>query len=446
MNNGKQEAQIFSSKVDDHFYWKGIHKPLYHQIREHGKGAAAKQVAAEMEIVDKRKMSYGPPIIINKEYTNYIRRFCAAYHRLIEEVMKNYVRNEDIQKILTIPKELKRFSLQNIGDIDYKITYCRPDLLPVDGGHFYVLETNADCPGGPMAAGIHNRLWRKVLSEVSLPTPMPLEEPTWFADWMIKLRREWSDEEFETFALFSTDYRYELDEMRNSLERRGINVIEIDPRKLETDSDQNVLADGKRVDFGYQKFDIPDCCQMYQDLTVFFDAISNKKMFVQNGMLAKLVGDNKLCLAVLTDSRFSHLFDKDDLELVEPHLIWTRNISLCDQKTINEILGEKDRYVLKKPIEAQGKGVIIGKDIKKNEEWSNLVSSATDMGWLVTEYREPASIHHQFDTDSVCYHDLCTFLIDGQLVGADARSSPNRRMNVALGGSIHAAFFEDETA
>lgn len=85
-------------------------------------------------------------------------------------------------------------------------------------------------------------------------------------------------------------------------------------------------------------------------------------LFVPNGLFSRWVGDNTLCLAILSDPAFGDLFDERDVDLVGPAIPWSRNIARCPDEVVERIRHAPARYVLKRPLDACGRGVLSRKD------------------------------------------------------------------------------------
>ena len=220
----------------------------------------------------------------------------------------------------------------------------------------------------------------------------------------------------------------------------GVAVVELEPHELDHAADGDAHYRGRPVCYGYLKLSIPEFCGMLDRSTTFIEAVLSGALFVPNGLLGRWIGDNKLCLAVISDPAFGDLFDPADVAMVRPHIPWSRNIALCADAEVAAIRRGPERYVLKRPLDTRGRGVVIGREARTSSTWDSSVSRAIAEGWLVMEHVESTFIESV--DGRLCRHDLALGLIDGVVSGGFVRSGQGMRVNVAQGGSVHSLFFD----
>ncbi len=179
------------------------------------------------------------------------------------------------------------------------------------------------------------------------------------------------------------------------------------------------------------------------DLDALLGAVQTRALFVQNGVAGRVVADSKLCLAVLSDPRFAALFEPEDLALIGPHIPWSRNAALCTSKELGNIRAKPADYVLKRSLDTQGQGVVIGRDVGAAKAWAEAVERAVQEAWLVQSFCPTTLLEtEQPDGRDRRHHDLALGLAEGRLIGAMCRSSSELRTNVTLTGSLHPVFME----
>ncbi len=184
-------------------------------------------------------------------------------------------------------------------------------------------------------------------------------------------------------------------------------------------------------------------CEVQRETTDMLAALQDRTLWVQNGLTGRLIGDNKLCLAVLSDPEFDSLFDAEDLALIRRHLPWSRNAALCDLHQIRAIRSDPASYVLKRPLDTRGRGVVIGREAENRGTWARAVDRAVSHCWLVQRFCTTTQLEADgFGRGTGCNHDLSLGMAGGRLVGALSRSSSELRTNVALTGCLHPVFVE----
>ncbi|MHA1563968.1 MAG: hypothetical protein ACTSX7_01535 [Alphaproteobacteria bacterium] len=377
---------------------------------------------------------FAPPVLITKQASDKMQAFCHAYHRLIETIVSRYQTDTRLQQTISLPPLIAKDALRNQTNVKNKISLCRVDFYLHGDGGFSVLETNANCPGLLIYAGIGAAFWRTQMPQ-STPAALPAECPTWFSDWYLQAAKWLSGTRPERVSVFCQEvvYSLEIDEVAAAFRSRGVTTTEIDPRHVARNATPN---------HGYLKLSIPEFARMRAELNPFLDAILAGDLFVQNGLLGRWIGDNKLCLAILSDPTFADLFDPSDLDAVRPHIPWSRNIAQCDPAEIKQIRNQPSNYVLKRPLDTRGRGVIVGREVTCQSEWATAVTIAINEAWLVMRHVEPTYITSDPNSDTMVRHDLALGLIDGSIASGFVRSSPEYRVNVALNGRLHPIFLE----
>jgi hypothetical protein len=389
----------------------------------------------------------GPPVSVERAHAERIRAFTSTYHAAIERIVRASREDEDLRRVLSLPEALAE-ELRGGGDeppgFD-QVHLCRLDLyLDAEGG-FHVLETNANCPGLLIYAGDACLIWREFLdgSAVSLPRALPSEDPEWIARWYLDVAEEATGVRPSRVPVLRVAGRNRL-ELGEQVERfalLGVDAFEADPREISLDENGAPVLGGEPFRHAYLKLGIQNFLEIRSDLDPLVESIRAGRLFVQNGLRGRWVGDNKLCLAVLSDPAFAYLFDDRTLEVLEGHIPWSRNLALCDQEIVERVRRDKDSFVLKSPLDTRGQGVVVGREAI-DEEWASALSMARARGWLVQERLESTWIESDFDNPSMLMHDLAIGSINGEVSFAFVRSSSELRVNVARSGRMHPVFMD----
>jgi hypothetical protein len=399
----------------------------------------------ELAAVRAKRSPIGLPELVRRQFGAELRRFGRAYHRAIEVVTRAWRGSPDLRRLVHLPPELQKIVDASIGMSSSRVHLARLDLLLQPCGGFRVVETNANCPGALLSCGIAGRRWRALLEEHGLVAPVPLEyeTPEWMASWLIRTAEEETGVAPELFVLLREEggNRLELPGLAAQLRSLGVETLEADPRELTALRSGYVTLRGRTVLHAYWKVGIPELLRMLPRLERLVRALQERRLFVQNGFGARFIADNKLCLAALSDPRFDALFDPADLAIIRPRLPWSRNLALCTPAEIKRIRCRPEDYVLKRPLDTRGRGVVIGREVTSSVSWRNAVNYATEEEWLVQRFCVTTGLVDEAGPPSGRLHDLSLGLTNGRLVGAVIRSSRELRTNVALSGSAHPVFF-----
>ena len=432
--------------------WPGLDATFHEQAMEFARSPAGAPFLRELEgdITRYRgepfPLGSGVPMCVEDAQGRALARFAAAYHRCVETIVRAWCESEEVRRVVVLPGELS--GIVGAGSIeDSRIHFCRLDMVPGEAGGCKVVETNANCPGGLELAGRASRAWRGSLSSAGLELPDPLdhEGARWMGSWFLKAAAEETGEhpEFVVLLRWEGGNRLSLPGFATELRALGTEVVEADPRELAPGRNGALRLNGRRVRHAYWKLGMRHLRAVRSEVGHVIDALQEGRLWVQNGVAGRFVGDNKLCLAILSDPEFRALFDGEDLSVVRSHVPWSRNISLCDGDEVGVIKARAGDYVLKSPLDTRGNGVVIGREVASQEAWERAVDLAVAHAWLVQAYFHPAQLDTLVAGERAWrYHDLTLGLVGGRLAGAYARSSHGARSNVAVAGCLHPVFSE----
>lgn len=428
--------------------WPGFDQEYQARLLEHALSPAGeafrKELGDDFFITHGRGIVLGPPQFVRREAAGKLRTFARAYHRCMERVVAASRTDEAVRDVLATPEIMRDDLAADTHPVNGRIHLFRLDLLVTPEGDFQVLENNANCPGGIIYTGIAARGWRQFLGEqgFELPSPLPHEDLAWMARWFVEAAEKDGAGRPELVGLLHEQggNDIELREYAEAFAEEGIEAVAADPRDLRQNGGGPPTHRGRPMGHAYLKLGFQPFLRMRSDVDVMVHAVRERRLFVQNGLRGRWVGDSKLCLAVLSDPAFAHLFEPDDLDIVAPHVPWSRNAGRCPGDVVEDIRGRPERYVLKRGLDTRGRGVVVGAAADGAEEWNAAVDVAIDEGWLVQEFCETTETRADFDTPTVHRHDLAVGIVDGEIGGLFMRSSGEYKVNVAQNGRLHPVF------
>jgi hypothetical protein len=218
--------------------------------------------------------------------------------------------------------------------------------------------------------------------------------------------------------------RFELDQVRRQLAGCGREVVQIQPCDIDTAQD---------VRLGYLKY-IPLIPAEVQRWDRFCARLIDGTLIAPNPLGQRWVAENKLCLAVLSDPRFRHLFHGPGAACLDSLVPYSRKLG--DGIEATEVISRRAHLVLKAPYSFHGRDVHIGAEYDASS-WSALVRAPAHRGWLVQQHVQPASVETR---DGTYRHDLVVPVLDGQVIGYSARMNTGPLLNGAQGGGAYAIF------
>lgn len=428
--------------------WPGLDRDFHEALMAEGltpEGRALRAKAEERFLFSEGKpFLLGPAQMISAEYSQDLRRITEIYHRAIEAIVRASGDDEAVRRALSTPPALVADLEADRDAANARVHICRLDLMVDPDGGFWILETNANCPGGFVFSGICNRAWREFMEErgYAMPPALEHEERGFMAKWFLAVVEQETGARPESLALLREDggNRLELGDFAKHVRWEGIECEEMDPREIEYGGNgRPPRARGREVTHAYLKLGMQPFQKLRPRLDPFVASVRDRALFVQNGQRGRWVGDDKLCLAIISDPAFSYLFDAEDYATLQRHVPWSRNLRLLDEETLTEIRGDRKRYVLKRGLDTRGRSVVVGRGVRK-DRWLQAVQCGIDEGWLVQEFQPTSWVERDFDSPALQRHDLALGAINGKLTTLFMRSSGELRVNMARSGRMHPVF------
>ena len=436
-----------SPSATDHPIWSGLDRDFHTALLEEGRtpeGEALRHKAeARFMFAEGKPFLLGPAQMVRAELAETLRLVTKTYHRAIAIIVKASVTDEHVRSALSAPPALASDLKADRDPANCRVHICRLDLMPDPAGGFWIIETNANCPGGFVFSGICNRAWREFMEERghTMPPALAHEEKAFMAKWFLKVIEQDTGARPDFLGLIREEggNRLELGDFAKHLNWEDVGCEEVDPREIKYDGQGPPSARGRALTHAYQKLGTQPFQRMRPECEPFVHAVRDRALFVQNGQRGRWVGDDKLCLAVMSDPDFKHLFDETDWDLLQKHVPWSRSARLLDTQWLDLVRNKRDRYVLKRSLDTRGQGVIIGTGVNA-DRWSEALDVAIAEGWLVQEYHPTTWIEYDVDGPDLQRHDVALGAINGELTTMFMRSSGELRVNMSRSGRMHPVF------
>lgn len=428
--------------------WPGLDEVFYRTAaaasRSTGGRAFRASLARDLARARGKISPLGPPVAVLPDVAANLHQVARSYVRCVHAVVAAWFEYPEIRRVVTLPEGLADLVADPAARGGDRIHLCRIDTLLQRDGTFKIIETNANCPGGLLSTGRASRKWRVFLGSTqrSVPAPLPHETPQWMARWYLKTAQAETGERPDFMVLLREKggNRLELPGLAEEFAALGVHAIEADPRELRDTGSGTLAVRGISVRHAYWKLGLRELEILRPNLKAVLEALGRGDLFVQNGLAGRLIGDNKLCLAVVSDPYFTALFDPVDLAVVRPHVPWSRNAALCSRGELRTVRERPMSYVLKRPLDTRGRGVVVGLGSPSHQEWLGSVDKAVKEGWLVQSFCATSGLGGGDQRENHRRHDLSVGMAGGEPVAAQSRSSDGYRTNVALSGCLHPAF------
>ncbi|MGB7068671.1 MAG: hypothetical protein WBD22_04195 [Pyrinomonadaceae bacterium] len=248
----------------------------------------------------------------------------------------------------------------------------------------------------------------------------------------------------------------EFELFRDYFERAGYRSLICSPDELEFDGER-LRCDGIAIDIVYKRLLVNEYLPIMENQPALLDACRARAVCMVNSFQGKLV-HKKAIFAVLTNERYTHLFDDNELAAIKAHVPWTRKFR--DEKTINKgenidlvewARSNSQKLVLKPNDDYGGHGIFIGWSGTAGE-WDDAIATAlADGDYLVQERVKTAKEPFPMLMDDLGKWDMVEQLVDldpllfnGVVGSAFTRLSSSELANVSSGGGMVPTFIISE--
>lgn len=251
-----------------------------------------------------------------------------------------------------------------------------------------------------------------------------------------------------------TQKEFEL--FRDYFESQGYSSLICAPEELEFDGEK-LYFKGVQIDIVYKRLLVNEYLPIMEKYPALLDAYRAGAICMVNSFQSKII-HKKAVFAVLTNEKYAHLFNEEELDAITKHVPWTRNFR--EETTVNKgenidlvewTRANKSKLVLKPNDDYGGHGIYIGW-VLKQEAWDEAIKIAlTDEDYLVQERVETSKESFPMLFGETGKFDFIEQLVDldpllfyGKVGSAFTRLSTSELANVSSGGGMVPTFIIKE--
>jgi len=248
----------------------------------------------------------------------------------------------------------------------------------------------------------------------------------------------------------------EFELFKEYFESQGYTSIICSPDELEFNGSR-LSCNGTEIDIVYKRLLVNEYIPIMNESPALLDAYRAGAICMANSFRSKLV-HKKAIFAVLTNEKYSYLFNGNELKAISAHVPWTRKVREGQTENHGEsidlvewIRSNPNKLVLKPNDDYGGHGIYIGWNASRSE-WDDAIKVAlADGDYLVQERVKTAKEHFPMLTDDAGNWEMTEQLVDldpllylGKVGSAFTRLSSTELANVSSGGGMVPTFIISE--
>ncbi|WP_025038551.1 hypothetical protein [Bradyrhizobium sp. DOA9] len=333
------------------------------------------------------------------------------------------------------------------------VTVGRLDGLFAIDGHYKIIETNTEGPGGVVQTGLAANIWSNTSNPLTQDLPFERSKQRFKADpntFVRELKAAYHAEtgdELRSAAVLNFKGRYanEVDWIEKGLAAVSVKSQVLDIRALKRTSDGLFGPDGDAIQLTYNKVDVRDVMAAHE-CSEYLEACARQEVVSINPWIAQWILSDKAILALFSDPRFRSNFSSEHVSLIERHVPWTRVIRpgqttdpdgrLVD--LLEYIRLNQSRCVLKPSNATRGEGVQVGPLVTPSD-WDKQLSEAANGSYVVQEYihtGQLTALNLRRRSVEAMSWGLDCYIFSGQFAGFHARASADAVMNIGQRGIL----------
>ncbi len=411
----------------------------------------------------RRLTPYLRPHFVTQDSWSKITPTCETIFGALQKVKDAAIADDKILDELGVT-EIERELIR----IDPKYSHVSPtsrlDSFLTDDAYSYV-ELNGESPAGIAFSDSATEIFKTlpVMQKFAERYEVKgLEGRPKMLDVLLKCYEEFLGRKPETKPVIAivdlkdlpTIKEFEL--FQEYFEANGHRSLICSPEDLEFDG-TNLRFGNTVIDIVYKRLLVNEYLPIMESHPALLDACRAGAICMVNSFRGKLV-HKKAVFAVLTNERYKHLFDAEELLSITKHVPWTRMFR--EEKTENKGVSvdlvewtrsNSHKLVLKPNDDYGGHGIYIGWNSTASE-WDDAIREAlADGDYLVQERVKTAKEYFPMFTDDEGNWELVEQLVDldpllflGKVGSAFTRLSSTELANVSSGGGMVPTFIISE--
>ncbi len=345
-----------------------------------------------------------------------------------DKITKMYLESPGFRKKFGYSKLLEELILVDNG-YDINAPMARFDILYNDIDDFKFCEFNTD---GTSAMNEDNTLARILLETEPMKKMKEKYNISYFelvdswVDESIKIFNKWSKKDLKPNVAI-VDFKEsstmaDFEEFKRAYIKKGYEAVIVDPRELEYINGKLYYNDFK-IDLIYRRIVTKELMDKIDEVQDFINAYKEKAVCVVGSIKSQIL-HNKIIFKILHDKETLEFLSKEEREFIKKHIPYTGELK-GNREIYNEVLNNKDKYIIKPEDLNESRGVYAGRDFTK-EEWKEKIDESWNNEYLYQEFVELSKREFiQFENEKPVIkklnHVLGIYMYNNKMAGLYAR-------------------------
>lgn len=391
------------------------------------------------------------PKIITREIHEDFKRISDITYLILTKIIKGYLADKEYRRIFGFSPLTEQLILSHCG-YEALLPIVRIDVFyNEDNGAFKFCEFNSDGSSGmaeemDIADGLSTTHAYKNMEKEFLFCRYNLYEG--FIDEFLKIYDSYENKVANP-VIAITDFlesgvSNEFEVFRERFEARGYKCVIADIRDLKFVKEK-LMYKGEVIDAVYRRAVTGEMEQKKYLIPDFIKAVLSGKVCVI-GHIRTQVAHVKVLFAIMRDKMTQKLLTDEENEFIKKHIPFTAELTSGDYN-YNEVLADKDRWVIKPSDKYASKDVVLGVEVT-HEKWKETLAKGVKNRYLLQEFIKPyKSENCYYDGDKLIEGNfgniIGLYIYNGKFSGIFTRAGQRATISAQSGGfSLGSIFIE----
>lgn len=330
------------------------------------------------------------PMFFSPEDLTWIEGILDQLTVILSKTVEKYRSDESFRRVFPFSKRTEELILADPG-YENPFPMARFDIFYDYDEGLKVCEFNTDGSAGMNEARVLQNAISQSRAMEFIPDDCEVDYYTPMENWIdtiVDIYHEFTGgkEDPETVAIVDFEgegINSEFQEFKERFEDRGYRTLILDPRRLEYDG-ENLLAGSRRIDLVYRRATTHKIVERYDEVEPFLEAYRDGNVCVVGGFTSQVV-HNKSLFAILQEEAYTDFLSEEEKEFIQNYFPLSRIFHEGASSLKNQLVEQKDRFLLKPFDKFAGHGVYVGKDFEP-KEWKEKVNEVQGKNYIAQEF------------------------------------------------------------
>lgn len=373
------------------------------------------------------------PKVFTEDIIEIYREIVKTTYGIFTKVIREYLNNPSYRRMFPFSKELEELILvPNL--YDSLLPIARFDIFFNEEDHsFKFCEINTDGTSAMNEDYVLNAAISRNITHTHMKERYSFRTFELFDTWVETLLSLYASyekrREGKPYVAIVDFLEHcsitEFEEFRRRFEQAGCGCEICEITQMQYRDHVLYSPSGHPVDVVYRRAVTTDVMEHYDQVQDFLTAVKNQDVCVIGSFCTQII-HNKWLFKALREEPTLRLLSEEERAFVEEHIPYTNLLddSCCQME---EILVQKDRWIIKPLDSYASRGVYAGTDYTE-EEWRTLVQEHFNQGYIYQEYCPPYRTGNIYFPDKEPVFKPYTnmsglFVYNGEMAGIYSRLS-----------------------